>query len=110
MGGDLDRRITLERFSKIRDSLNTPVETWTVLATVWAKKADASDREMTASQQIGSALQSWFTIRSSILTRTVTPKDRIVFGGQVWNITGTKETTHGRFQYIELTAVKRSEN
>lgn len=33
--GNLDRRITIQRATKINNEFNEPIETWADLATVW---------------------------------------------------------------------------
>jgi head-tail adaptor len=51
---------------------------------------------------------SRFIIRSSSVTKTVTPVDRINYDGHIWNIKGAKETAEGRNRFIEITAVRAS--
>lgn len=108
--GALDRRITIERQTEgAADSYNAKTVSWAALATVWAARTDVSDAEKTASAQIGSALATRFTVRSTATTRTVTTLDRIDYDGGRWNILGVKETKHGRNQYLEITAIRGSD-
>jgi SPP1 family predicted phage head-tail adaptor len=105
--GNLDRRVTLQRSSSAPGPLNEPVDTWRDLVTVWARRRDASDSqkiEYVAAGQTGSFIVSRFTIRSSAVARSVTPVDRIVHDGKVWDIKGTKEADEGRHRFIEITA------
>lgn len=107
--GDLDRRITIERFTSTRNEFNEPVETWTALTTVWAQRKDSSDLtkvEYLGAEQVGAFHMSRFIIRSSSVTKTVTPVDRISYDGHLWNIKGVKETAEGRNRFIEITAVR----
>lgn len=107
--GDLDRRITIERFTSTKNEFNEPVETWSPLATVWAQFKDASDLtkvEYLGAEQVSAFHMSRFVIRSSSVTKTVSPVDRISYGGHIWNIKGTKETAEGRNRFIEITAVR----
>ncbi|QPC87413.1 phage head closure protein [Mesorhizobium sp. NBSH29] len=104
--GKLDRRITIERFTSIKDEYNEDVETWAALTTVWAQRKDVSDGENFAAGQVGSILRSRFVIRSSLLAKTITPVDRLNYDGAIWNIQGVKETAEGRNQFIEITAVR----
>lgn len=104
--GALDRRITVEREGETgRDEFNEPVYVWSAVATVWARRRDASDGEREASGQVGSSLVSRFVIRSTSVSRTFTPKDRLSYQG-LWNIQGIKETSEGRLRFLEITAVK----
>ena len=105
--GNLDRRITLQRSSSTVGPLNEPVDTWSDLATVWARRRDASDSqkiEFVAAGQTGSFIVARFTVRSSTVTRSVTPVDQIVHDGKVWDIKGVKEADEGRHRFIEITA------
>lgn len=107
--GKLDRRITFERHSETgRDEFNEPVYGWAVVATVWASRRDASDGEREASGQVGSSVMTRFVIRSSSMSRTFTPKDRINYQG-FWNIEGIKETVDGRGRFIEVTAIRETD-
>ena len=106
--GDLDDRLTIERAAVTYDEFNGAVETWSALATVAAGKTDLSDRELLAAQQVGASMQSRFVIRSSVLTRTVTAKDRLLYEGDVWNIAGVKEMG-GRNRFLEITAARRAD-
>ncbi|RVL53951.1 phage head closure protein [Sinorhizobium meliloti] len=108
--GKLDRRITIEREIETgRNEVNEPVYEWTALATVWARRRDASDGEREAAGQVGSTLMSRFVVRSSSVTRTVTPVDRLNYSGATWNILGVKETEEGRNRFVEITAIKDSD-
>lgn len=107
--GDLDRRITIERFTSTKNEFNEPVETWAPLATVWAQRKDVSDGEKFAAGQVSSSLRSRFVIRSSSTTKTITPVDRISYDGALWNIHGVKETEQGRNRFIEITAVRNAD-
>lgn len=104
--GDLDRKITIQRATSVPNEFNEPVMTWTDFKTVRAMRRDVSDAEKFAAGQVGSVLQSRFTIRSSTETRTITPNDRLVHEGDNWNIHGVKEANEGRFRFIELTCAK----
>ncbi|MCV3209607.1 head-tail adaptor protein [Mesorhizobium sp. YC-39] len=105
--GKLDRRVTVQRFTTVRNEFNEDVPTWADLATVWARKEDASDvvrTEILSGGQVGSFLLSHFAIRSSTLAKTITPVDRLVYRG-TWSIKAVKETSEGRNRFIEITAV-----
>jgi SPP1 family predicted phage head-tail adaptor len=105
--GDLDRRITLQRATATQNELNEDVDTWADVATVWARRRDASDSqkiEYMAAGQVGAFIVSRFTVRSSSVTRDVTPVDRLMHEGKVWEIRGVKEADEGRRRFIEITA------
>jgi len=102
---DLDRSITVERFTETSNQLNESVQTWAVLLKVRAKRRDASDGEKVAAGQAGATLMSRFVIRSSIAARNVAPTDRIHHDDKIWNIIGIKQADEGRNRFIEITAI-----
>lgn len=105
-GTDLDRSLTIQRFTSTSNEFNEPVETWANLMTVRAMRRDASDGEKFAAGQVGSSLRARFVIRSDSKTRTITPVDRAMHEGSTWSIHGIKEANEGRRRFIEITAVK----
>lgn len=105
--GNLDRRLTIQRSISSDGPFNEPVETWTDLITIWARRRDASDSqkiEYMAAGKTGSFIVSRFTIRSTEVARSITPLDRIIHDGKVWDIKGVKEADEGRHRFLEITA------
>ncbi|NOX39764.1 MAG: head-tail adaptor protein [Alphaproteobacteria bacterium] len=108
--GQLDRRIAIERNTEgATNAFNEPADGWSPYTTIWARKTDISDREKFEGGQLGSALVSRFVVRGSTKTRTVDTKDRLYFESKYWNIHGVKETRDGRKRFIEITAVRDSD-
>lgn len=105
--GDLDRRVTLERYGVTRDEWNNPIEGWLPLATVWASKHDISDTERLHGAEMGSTLTTRFVIRWSKTVTDFNTKDRLVCEGLEYGVVGVKEL--GRRQYLEITATARSD-
>jgi SPP1 family predicted phage head-tail adaptor len=106
---ELDRRITIQRFTTTTNEFNDPVEAWATFISVWARRRDGSDvvkTEILGAEQVGAYLLTHFTIRSSAQAKTVTPADQINYDGHIWNIKGTKEAADGRNRFIEITAVR----
>ena len=115
--GNLDRRITIERFTSTTNAFNEEVKAWLPFITVWASREDVSDGEKVAAGQGGASLRSRFVIRWSDDSQTITPMDRISYGTVpgspeqpvIWSIHGVKETKDGRRRFIEITAVRDSD-
>lgn len=108
--GELDRRITIERATiTTGGGFNESQETWDDLATLWAKRADASAAEAYRAQEVGAQISTRFTIRYSTLAATFTPKDRVRFNGETFNITAIREPVGTRRQWLEIDAVARSD-
>jgi SPP1 family predicted phage head-tail adaptor len=104
---DLDRRVTFQRATTVDNEYNEPVETWQDLVSVPAKRQDLSDRqrlEFLAAGQVGAFTIVRFTVRSSSITRTITPVDRLTHEGAIWEIHSIKELDEGRRRFLEVTA------
>jgi SPP1 family predicted phage head-tail adaptor len=61
--GQLDRKVTLETLTTTRDSFGQPIETWTELADVWAKKIDRVASEVTSGGQVVEVVRTEWIIR-----------------------------------------------
>lgn len=108
--GQLDRRVRIERANAGRDNLGGSTDQgWHPLGTYWAERMDASDAERFVAQEHAATRMTRFRIRSTAITRTVTPADRAVHDGDVYEIIGVKETKEGRNNYIEMTTVVRAD-
>lgn len=105
--GDLDRIITLQRatVSQVGGEFNEDIEAWSTLATVYAAKSDVSAGEAMRAQEVGAQLSARFTIRRSSEVSDLNERDRLVFDGNVFNITGVREIARNR--WLEIDAVRR---
>ena len=103
----LDRRVVLQRKTITRGEANAPLETWTVLATVWASKRDVTDVERLRADEVGSALTTRFAIRWSTDVDDLGADDRLIFDGRTYNIEGVREI--GRHDGLEINATARQE-
>lgn len=107
IAGPLDRRVTLRRATVATNDLGEEVQTWTNLATVWASRAEVSNRERFAAQETGSELVARYRIRYSQAVADISPRDRIVAEGAEHNITGVAQI--GRREGFEITAAARTD-
>lgn len=105
--GPLDRRIVLERRTGAADDFGHPAETWTTLATVWASKEDVSDAERLRAAERAAIITTRFQIRHSTTVADLNPKDRLSYGGRIYDINAVKEI--GRKVGLEITAAARAE-
>lgn len=103
--GDLDRRVTFQQSTDALNEFNESIQTWSDLATVWARRRDVSDGEKVAAGQVGATLMSRFVIRSSVATRKIAPINRIHHDDKIWNIIGIKQADEGRDRFLEITAI-----
>lgn len=102
----LDRRITLRRFTVTNTGLGV-TEVWADLATIWASRKDVSDGEKMAAGMVMATTAARFVVRSSTLTRGLTPKDALIEGGRTFEISGIKELD--RRGFLEITAEARAD-
>jgi SPP1 family predicted phage head-tail adaptor len=103
-GGLLDRRVTFQRQVLADDGLGDHVAGWSDLMTVWASKADVSDGEQWRASQAQAHVTTRFRVRWSEAAAGVTPADRLLCEGEVYNIAGRKEI--GRRVAVEFTAAR----
>jgi len=99
----MKRRVTFQRATVTVDSYGGEVETWNTLASVWMHRRDASAGESYKAQEVGSQLSIRFTIRYSTAVADLNPRDRVLYNGDVYNITGVREIKRNRI--LEVDAV-----
>ena len=81
--GQLDQRVTVERFSRTEDELGQPIETWAPLFTCWAAVEPLTGREYIAAQ----AAVSEVTARIRMRFRPwMTAQDRVIHNGTIYMI------------------------
>lgn len=81
--GQLDQRVTVERFSRTEDELGQPIESWAPLFTCWAAVEPLTGREYIAAQ----AAVSEVTARIRMRFRPwMTAQDRVIHNGTTYNI------------------------
>lgn len=107
--GELDRRVTIERYTTEKNEWNEDVEVWAPLATVWCAKRDVSAGESYRAQSVSAQITTRFTIRYSSQVADVNPKDRLIYEGRVYNITAVREAAEGRRVALEIDAVARAD-
>jgi SPP1 family predicted phage head-tail adaptor len=100
--GQMDRRITFQSVSEVRDDYGGVTETWSNVATVWAAvewkenlgKEDVMGARITAQQNVV------FTIR---YPESFTPdeKMRVVFRSANYDIISISESGRDRFMMVE---------
>ena len=81
--GQLDQRVTVERFTSTEDELGQPIESWAPLFTCWAAVEPLTGREYIAA----SAAVSEVTARIRMRFRPwMTAEDRVIHDGTVYQI------------------------
>lgn len=97
----MSRRATLQRATVTYDDFGSEVETWTTLAEVWVNRQDASAGESYKAQEVGGKLSIRFRIRYSSDVADLNPRDRMLYAGDVYNITGVREIQRNRWLEVD---------
>ena len=106
MIGKMDRRVQFQRAAMVDDGF-AAVEVFAAHgAPVWAAKRDVSDGERYRAAEVQAHLSARFVIRWSAFAADLTPRDRLVCDGRVFDIVGIKEM-EGRRSFLGITAAAR---
>lgn len=101
----LDRRVQIHRSTPSDDGLSS-TDVWAAHGEpLWASKTDVSDGERARAGGVSANLTSRYVVYSTEFTRKLSPKDRIEFDGEPFEIFGIK--TVGRDRLLEITAGKK---
>jgi SPP1 family predicted phage head-tail adaptor len=102
--GDMARRVTLQRATVTRNDFNEEIEAWGTLAVVWAHRKDVSAAEQMRASEVGAQLSTRFRIRYSTTVSTLNPRDRLIYRGLTYNITGVREKDANRWLEVDCVA------
>lgn len=114
--GRLDRRIQFRRGSVVTGGLGAEL-IWDTAnpaaddlgGPVSAMKVDISDGERWRAGEVAAHVTTRFVIRYSPFAAGITPQDRLVMDGRVYDIHGIKEPPGSRRRWIEITASARND-
>ena len=81
--GQLDQRVTVERFTSTQDELGQPIEAWAPLFTCWAAVEPLTGREYLAAQAAVSEVTAKIRMR---FRPWMTNTDRVIHEGTVYQI------------------------
>lgn len=95
--GQLDQRVTVERFTSTEDELGQPIETWAPLFPCWAAVEPLTGREYLAAQ----AAVSEVTARIRMRFRPwMTSQDRVIHDGTVYQIESLIDVRSGNRELV----------
>lgn len=95
--GDLDQRVTIERFTSEQMDDGQMVDTWAPLATVWAAVEPQAGREFVAAGAAQSELTTKIRIR---WMAGLTSGDRVTHDGRVYNIASVIDYRSARREIV----------
>lgn len=105
--GKLDRRIVIQRATLVRNAFGEQIETWGTLKEVWAGVRPVSDGERMRAREVAAEITTRFVVRYSAQLSDLSPKDRVLYQGRVFDIIGLKEL--GRREGWEISANARAD-
>ena len=106
--GNMDRRISIQRGSVVDDGFSSSIEEWNdIAANLPAEVNPISDGERWRAGEVGAHVTDRFVVRWQPALADLNPKDRVLYDGRIYDISGVKET--GRRQGFEITASARSD-
>lgn len=100
--GRLDRRVTIEQVSRANDTFGDPIETWTVLDTVWADVRPIRGSEPFQGEQFQARADTRFRMR---YRSDVDAAMRLRYRGDLYGIVSILEL--GRQEGLEILAFAR---
>ena len=96
--GDLRNQVAIQQRDATKDTFGQPAQTWTTVATVWAKVADISGRELITAMAAQSEVSTNIVIRYRAGTTTL---NRVLYDGVPYNIHAVVDPT-GRKREMQL--------
>lgn len=96
--GALDTRIQVQRAIAGDDGFGNVTTGWADLpgGKIWASMRETPGKEAVAAGRIEASRTATIRVRASSLSRTITPADRIIARGQIWNIRSVAAVGDGR--------------
>ena len=95
--GQLDQRISVERFTRTEDELGQPIESWAHLFDCWAAVEPLTGREYLAAQ----AAVSEVTARIRMRFRPwMTAQDRVIHNGTIYGIESLVDVRSGNRELV----------
>lgn len=91
--GQLDRQIVLQSRYEARDAMGQPVQTWSTVATIWARMEDAAGNTRLAGNEIVAGVERVYTMH---YVTGVDTRHRILDGGVAWDIVRVVEEQRER--------------
>lgn len=102
--GSMNRRIQIQRFTRVPDGRGGFDEIWSDLGVlIAARRLDVSDKERRSGAGWDNLLVSRFVIRASAFASAIRRTDRLVHETIVYDIDGIKEVPPGK-AFLEITA------
>jgi SPP1 family predicted phage head-tail adaptor len=98
--GLLDRIVELQTYTSTQDASGQPIETWTLLAKVYADVRPMPARERYSTAGADRKIGVW---AATVIIRWIdglTMRNRIIYDNKTWDVVGVREI--GRHEWLEL--------
>lgn len=94
--GSLNTRIVVQRATTGDDGYGNVITGWAYLLTVWANVRETPGKETVAAGRLEASRTATIRIRASSDAKAITPADRVLARGQIWNIRSIAAVDDGR--------------
>ena len=101
--GRLNKRVTLQYPTRVRDAMGGYVDSWVDAATVWAGKWSVSSTETKSALQVSMIRIQKIVIR---FRHVLLPSWRIKYGDIYYNITSIDPDEKNEFMYLTVEEVE----
>lgn len=101
--GDLDRLVRLEQNTPTRSPTGAEVDSWGLVAEIWARRMDGRGREFFSGAEVTGEAATVFRIRWRADVRAAM---RIVDGSDIWDIQFTQEIG-GRQEGLDVACIRQ---
>ena len=95
--GQLDQRVTVERYTSTEDELGQPIEAWAPLFTCWAAVEPLTGREYLAAQAAVSEVTAKIRMR---FRPWMTAEDRVIHNGTTYGIESLVDVRSGNRELV----------
>ena len=95
--GDLDQRVTVERYTSTEDELGQPIQSWAPLFTCWAAVEPLTGREYLAAQAAVSEVTARIRMR---FRPCMTAEDRVIHNGTIYGIESLVDVRSGHRELV----------
>jgi SPP1 family predicted phage head-tail adaptor len=107
--GHRDKRVLIQQVADSAGDSNYPVETWTTLRSVWAKREDLRGMERLAAMQVSAKHDTrWelpFSADMDPELVNLPKKRRLVYGGRTYDIVSASQI--GRREGVEVMTIAK---
>lgn len=104
--GKRDRKVVFERATTVQDDHGEEVPSWAPIVGAFAAVSWGAGSERREAAQEQGTQAATFRVLATAKTRSVSLKDRLMMGGEAWDITSIAPVTRGEIEFTATRAVQ----